>query len=47
MAAFFALFLAGATRLSPLQRYLCLGILSIALVIIMIDPGDLYAWWLD
>ena len=47
MVVFLALFFAVRSRLSSVQRWLCLSSMFICLLVVCVDPGNLYAWWLD
>jgi hypothetical protein len=47
MVIFLALFLVVMPRLSSNQRRLCLSLMFVALLLVVADPGHLYAWWMD
>ena len=47
MVVFLALFFSVKPRLSSKQRWLCLGLMFASLFLVLADPGNLYAWWLD
>jgi hypothetical protein len=47
MAIFLALFLAVRSRLSGRQRQVCIVLTIISLLLVLADPGNLYAWWED
>lgn len=47
MAIFIALFFAAKPRLSPSQYRLCSGLMILSLFTVIVDPGNLYAWWMD
>ena len=47
MIIFLALFFAVKANFSRQQRKLIVGTMLISLVIVLVDPGNLYAWWMD
>jgi hypothetical protein len=47
LAVFLLLSFAVKARLSTNQRRLCLGLMCLSLFVALLDPGNLYAWWLD
>ena len=47
MAIFFAAFARVRVDLSENQKRLCVGVFVIALLLTILDPGNLYAWWRD
>jgi hypothetical protein len=47
MILFFALYFGAKSRLNPVQRKIILGLMILMLVISVMDPGKLGAWWLD
>jgi hypothetical protein len=47
MVTFFALYFAAKSQLTLMQRKIIIGLMMIILVISILDPGHLYAWWLD
>lgn len=47
MVVFVALFFAVNSRLSSTQRRFCIGPMTVSLFLVLIDPGNLYEWWLD
>jgi hypothetical protein len=44
---FFALYFGAKSRLNPIHRKIILGWMIFMLIISVIDPGNLGAWWLD
>jgi hypothetical protein len=47
MVVFVALFLVAKSRLSRIQRRLCLSLMFISMLLVVVDPGNLHAWWMD
>jgi hypothetical protein len=47
MILFFALYFGAKSRLNPLHRKIILVLMIFMLVISVMDPGNLGAWWLD
>lgn len=47
MILFFALYFGAKSRLDPLQRKIIMGLMIVMLIVYVMDPGHLGAWWLD
>jgi hypothetical protein len=47
MVIFSLLFFTVRSRLSVLQGWICLSLMFISLFLVLIDPGNLYEWWMD
>lgn len=47
MVVFFALFFAMRTRFSLIQQRVVIGLMVFSLLLVLLDPGNLYAWWMD
>ena len=47
MVVFLALFLAAKSRFSTNQRRLFISLTAFSLLVVFLDPGNLYAWWMD
>ena len=47
MIIFFALFFTIQARLSLLQKRAVIALFGASMLIVIFDPGNLYAWWLD
>jgi hypothetical protein len=47
MVVFLSLFLALQARFSASQQRLIRGLFLFGLIVVLIDPGNLTAWWLD
>lgn len=47
MVIFFALFFAIRTRFSLMQKRAIIGLMGFSLLLMLFDPGNLSAWWID
>lgn len=47
MVTFFALYFASKSRFTPMQRRIIIGLMVFMIAISVLDPGGLYAWWMD
>ncbi len=47
MVVFLALFFAAKSQFSTNQRRLFIGLTVFSLFVFFLDPGNLYAWWMD
>jgi hypothetical protein len=47
MVAFLTLFFAARPRFSVAERRSIMGLLLLWLIVMVLDPGNLYVWWMD
>jgi hypothetical protein len=47
MVTFIALYFAAKSRFTPMQRRIIIGLMVLMIAISILDPGGLYAWWMD